>query len=110
MKTFSYTTGWGTSAKGIFILNLQTLQLGIMEEGYPEPWAMPTVKVPGLAPGEYAIKDWSENSGILPALISLKIVSKPVRYVMFHGNQIAVCQINEDVAKQYLYSRERSDT
>lgn len=47
-----------------------------------EPYMIATVKLPDvvLKSDEVAIKDWSENRGILDVLIKAGVVSKPVRF------------------------------
>jgi len=60
-------------------------QGGIALQAYSEdgPWAMCTVCMPEitLAENEVIIKDYSENEGILEALVEAGIVSEPTRFV-----------------------------
>lgn len=59
---------------------------GVALQAYSEdgPWAMCTVCMPeyDLAENEVIIKDYSENEGILEALVEAGIVSEPVRTVI----------------------------
>ena len=55
----------------------------LIETGTEEPIAMATVNLPDvdIAEDEVAIKDYSENEGMLAALTRHKIVGRPLRYV-----------------------------
>jgi hypothetical protein len=46
------------------------------------PIATITVNVPGLAPDELAIKDYSENEGVLERLMAHELVELPHRFVI----------------------------
>ena len=63
----------------------------IDEEGYP--YMTPSVHVQGLGPDEIAIKDYSENEGILDVLVQAGIVSKPHRQVQSGYVTIPVCKL-----------------
>lgn len=103
MKTFSQKTAWGTTVDGLFLTNLQTLQICRTEDGYPEPWCTAAIKIPGLLIGEVAIKDYSENEGILDVLVSAGIVKAPHRYIWQDRVRFPVCILNKDVAREYLW-------
>lgn len=102
MKTFSQKTAWGTTVDGLFLTNLQTLQVFRMEDGFPEPWCTAACNVPGLLIGEVAIKNYSENEGILDALLEAGIVKAPHRYIRQERVCIPVCILNKDVAQEYM--------
>jgi hypothetical protein len=55
-----------------------------------------SVNVGGLESGHIAIKDYSENEGILAWLIENKIVSKPVRFVGSGYVEIPICKLLVD--------------
>ena len=103
MKKFSQKTAWGTTVDGLFLTDLQTLQVYRIEDGFPEPWCTAAVKVPGLLIGEVAIKNYSENEGILSALVSAGIVKEPHRYIWQERVRIPVCILNKNVAREYLW-------
>ena len=103
MKTFSQKTAWGTTIDGLFLTDLQTLQVCRMEEGCPEPCCTAAVTLPGLLIGEVAIKNYSENQGILDALVSAGIVKEPHRYIWQDRVRFPVCILNKDVAHKYLW-------
>jgi hypothetical protein len=60
------------------------------------PVATATVWVPGLAPDEVAIKDYSENEGMLETLLEAHIVKLPHRYVLSGYVDIPVCHLCEE--------------
>ena len=49
------------------------------EENGWEPWATATVQIGGLGENEVAIKNYSENKGILEALVGLGVINPPHR-------------------------------
>ena len=55
------------------------------------PYAVATCWVPGLRPGEVAIKDWTENEGILEVLIGAGVVAPPHRLIPTGFVQAKVC-------------------
>lgn len=64
------------------------------EDGYIEPYTIATVNGDfGLQNGEIAIKNWSENQGVLKALIEAGIVSEPVRQVPINFVTVDVCNL-----------------
>lgn len=64
------------------------------EEGLP--FTAITVWVPGLKSGEVAIKDYSENEGMLATMINHGIVHPPHRYAASGYVTIPVCKLKED--------------
>lgn len=54
-----------------------------------------SVNLPDEAIGsnEIAIKDYSENEGVLDALIKHKVVSKPKRYVNLTHVSVPICEL-----------------
>ena len=63
-----------------------------MEDGFP--FAKCTVNIPGLEKDEVAIKDYSENEGMLDFLLSNSIVEKPHRYEHSGYVRIPVCKMS----------------
>jgi len=57
------------------------------------PYIMATVNVEGLEANEVAIKNYSENEGILPVLIREGIVKPPHRHVHSGFVIIPICEI-----------------
>jgi hypothetical protein len=47
----------------------------------------------GLRPNEIAIKNYSENEGVLDVLIEHKVVSKPKRYVNLTHVSVPICEL-----------------
>lgn len=59
-----------------------------------EPYLTASVNVTErLADNEVAIKDYSENVGVLSALVGAGIVSAPVRWLLTMHVQIPVCRL-----------------
>lgn len=75
---------------------IQLYEAECEDEGMP--WATATVNLPDkLWPGELAIKDYSENEGILDALVAGGVVEEPHRYVSSGHVIIPVCKLkNQD--------------
>jgi hypothetical protein len=58
------------------------------------PYATATAVIDGkLEQGEVAIKDWSENEGILEFLIQNKIVKEPHRFVESGYVKVPICEL-----------------
>tara|TARA_Y100000592_G_scaffold63269_1_gene98667 strand:+ start:10677 stop:10985 length:309 start_codon:yes stop_codon:yes gene_type:complete len=68
-----------------------SITLADIETG--EPYATATVWVPGLEEDEVAIKNYSENQGILDNLILHGIVYKPHRSVQNGFVDIPICKL-----------------
>lgn len=67
--------------------------LSMMDAADHLPYANCTINIPGLEIDEVAIKDYSENEGMLEFLISEDIVEKPHREVYSGYVSIPVCRI-----------------
>lgn len=69
------------------------LELFDMEDGLP--YAVCTINLPNedLEENEVIIKDYSENKGMLDALVSAGVVSEPVRYVRTGYIEAPVCNL-----------------
>lgn len=57
------------------------------------PVANCCVNLPGLADDEVAIKNYSENEGILDALLEAKVISEPVRFERSGFVNIPICKL-----------------
>ena len=68
------------------------LQLYDSKDGTPYATATASIKEE-LEPGEVAIKDWSENEGILDFLVQNKIVKDPHRFVESGYVKIPICEL-----------------
>ena len=60
-----------------------------------EPMAVASVNLPSdhLESDEVAIKNYSENQGVLDALVDAQIVSQPVRFIASGFIQVPVCKL-----------------
>ena len=62
------------------------------------PIATVSVNVPGLKPDELGIKTYSENTGMLEALLSADLIELPHRYLMSGFVSIPVCYAKHEKA------------
>lgn len=67
------------------------IQLIDAEDGCPVATA--SVWLPGLKKDEIAIKDYSENAGMLDTLLEAEIITEPHRYVSSGHVMIPVCRL-----------------
>jgi len=68
------------------------IQLYDSKDGTPYATATSSIKE-NLEQGEVAIKDWSENKGILDFLVQNKIVKEPHRFVESGHVKIPICEL-----------------
>jgi len=68
------------------------IQLYDSKDGTPYATATTSIQEE-LDPGEVAIKDWSENQGILDFLVQNKIVKEPHRFVESGYVKIPICEL-----------------
>jgi hypothetical protein len=67
------------------------IQLNDAEDGFP--FATATTWIEGLAENEVAVKDYSENVGMLDFLVKNGIVQEPHRYVNSGFVNIPICTL-----------------
>jgi hypothetical protein len=67
----------------------------MIDEADGAPYAVATVALveEQLSADEVAIKNWSENEGVLESLIENEIVSAPIRYVSSGFVQVPICKL-----------------
>ena len=68
------------------------IQLYDSKDGTPYATATSSIKE-NLEQGEVAIKDWSENKGILDFLVQNKIIRSPHRFVSSGHVEIPICEL-----------------
>ena len=76
------------------------IQLFSEDDEYPGqfwPYATANVHVDGLREGEYAIKNYSENEGILNVLIDRGIVKEPHRVQISGFIALPICYLSDKV-------------
>jgi hypothetical protein len=71
-----------------------SIELYDLEDGFP--FAKSTVNLPGLERDEVAIKNYSENEGMLDFLVDNGIVHSPHRSERSGFVTVPVCKIKED--------------
>lgn len=73
--------------------------LELVEQGTGQPVAVASVNLPDapMTDEEVAIKNWSENEGILKVLIEAGIVSEPVRLMPTGYVYAHICKLNQEI-------------
>lgn len=69
------------------------IQLSDMADGFPYATASVAMTNVDLESDDVAIKNWSENEGILESLIEAGIVSKPHSYIPSGYVNIPICKL-----------------
>ncbi len=69
------------------------LALELVETETGEPFMMCTVNIPNLSDGEVAIKNYSENEGVLDFLIKEGIIEPPHRFASSGYVSLPVCKV-----------------
>ena len=69
------------------------IQLVDMEDGFPYATATVCVEDDLLKEDEVAIKNYSENVGILNALVSANVIEEPHAFVQSHFIKIPICKL-----------------
>jgi hypothetical protein len=65
----------------------------LYEKETGEPYTVATVNVPGLEDNEVAIKDYSENEGVMQALFMAGYISEPLRMQSSGFVSIPICKL-----------------
>lgn len=68
-----------------------------------EPWTTATVNINGLSGDEVAIKNYSENEGILDLLVGLGVIEPPHRQVASGFVVIDICNMVRSKLEEYSY-------
>lgn len=68
-----------------------SMQLIDCADGFP--FATATVNLPGLTENEVAIKNYSENEGVLNFLLDNEIIEAPHRFVQSGFVNIPICRL-----------------
>jgi hypothetical protein len=69
------------------------LALELVETETGEPFIMCTLNIPDLSYGEVAIKNYSENEGVLDFLIKEGIIEPPHRFASSGYVSLPVCKV-----------------
>lgn len=98
-KTITFQS-WGRTVNGTVQIDPARKRIDILSEdddmpGVLFPYATCTAAVNGLGADEYAIKDWSENEGMLDLLVDAGIVDPPHRYITSGYVLVPVCRLRE---------------
>lgn len=65
----------------------------LYEKETGEPFAVATVNIPGLEEDEVAIKDYSENEGVLKMLFMAGYISEPLRLEQSGFVKVTICKL-----------------
>lgn len=93
-------TAFGKTRNGVLVIDpaRKRIQLMCEEEDMPGvllPYATCTTAVAGLEADEWAIKNWSENEGMLDRLVEAGVVNHPHRFVRSGWVMVPVCTLKE---------------
>jgi hypothetical protein len=75
-----------------------SLAIQLFDGGFP--YATASVWVEGLKPGEIAVKNYSENAGMLQALLSAGVVEKPHRTIAQGFVEFPIVRLTEKAMKE----------
>jgi len=95
--TLDFYTSFGTA----YVCNVRigsyvrggTPTIELYDAASGEPVAVASMSVPGLGKNEVAVKNYSENEGMLKCLLIAGIVSEPHRHVQSGYVVVPVCKL-----------------
>lgn len=73
-----------------------------------EPWTTATVNIEGLQGDEVAIKNYSENEGLLDTLMELGVIEPPHRRVPSGFVMIDICNMVRSKLDEYSYGADKN--
>lgn len=87
---------WGEKVSGKISIDRDLKRIYITTEdedvpGCPTMYAICTTQLPGIEKDEVAIKNWSENEGMLDLLLDEGIVMQPHRWVRSGFVNVPIC-------------------
>lgn len=96
MKTITHISPYGEYQVAVSFAKFTNGQTAIsfidVEDGMA--FCKATVSIPEtLSENEVAVKNWSENEGVLDTLVNNNIVKKPHRYVSSGHVSIPICEL-----------------
>ena len=108
MATFKYQTHWGTEYDCFLEYDAEQHMISMYsidpDDGFVEPF-MQVTKIPAsgypLMPGYVAVKNYSENEGILEALIALRVLDKPVKRIPSGFVFLEICKVHPRTIRKY---------
>lgn len=89
--TYKFKSPFGEEYLLKVLITDNAITLSDSADGFP--FAKASTYLPGLEKGEYAIKDYSENQGILNFLLENNIVEPPHRFGKSGYVTIPVCRL-----------------
>lgn len=106
MKKFDLKTPYGDTLVGGLYADpaRRFIQIYTEEPDFGwEPWTTATVNIGGLRDNEVAIKNYSENEGLLDVLIGLGVIEPPHRQVQSGFVLIDICNMVRSKLDEYSY-------
>jgi len=82
-----------TASIGKYSNGQTRIQLYDVADGMPYATATVAVEDGLLKEGEVAIKDWSENAGILDTLVDAEVVEFPHAYIQSGYVKVPICKL-----------------
>lgn len=108
MATFKYQTRWGTECDCFLEYDAENHMISMYsidpDDGCAEPFMTVTATPANgacLMPGFVAVKNYSENEGILDALIALRVLDKPVGKIPAGFVHLDVCKVHPRTIRKY---------
>ena len=103
MKTFTMNPPYCAAVECCLAVDYPKRQIRIYAKGESgwEPWMTATSFVPGLNGNEIAIKNYSENEGVLDALIRIGAISQPHRQQNAGLVKLDICSMNRERLSEY---------
>ena len=111
--TFKYKTRWGTEYDCFLEYDAENHMISMYsidpDDGFIEPFMTVTATPSNgavVAPGYVAIKNYSENEGILQTLIALRVVDKPVGRIPAGFTHLDYCKVHPRTILKYRYEED----
>lgn len=107
MATFKYITNWGTEYDCFLEYDAEKHHIQMYsidpDDGFVEPFMTVTAIPAGacLMPGFVAIKNYSENEGILQKLIELRVVDNPIGRIPAGFTHLDYCKVHPRTIRKY---------
>jgi phosphoribosylformylglycinamidine (FGAM) synthase-like amidotransferase family enzyme len=91
-----YTNKYGDTYQ--LKVNISENRISLIDTKDGMPYATASTYIPGLSVGEYAIKDYSENEGILNFLLENNIIEAPHRFAESGYVTIPICKLKNTIS------------
>lgn len=106
--TFKMRTAWGSSYDCFLEYDAENHHIQIYsidpDDGFAEPFMTATATPANGAivpPGFVAIKNYSENAGIMETLIGLRVIDKPIGRIPAGFTYLYLCRVHPRTIRKY---------